>query len=542
MGRLFAGADKIDCAIGANAPVGTGSYTMIWLYKITLFAGVGGLGSLLQTGSRVRTALVTGNKLFGTGDFSSGFPASALPEDTWIFVAQSKTTGAAHYTWAYGLYPIVDPNTDIIFGEAAGSANHGDPGAGDAVSIGLSDVGGSRTLALQAFFAPQLTQAQIKTAFSQSLSSIMALGPTGCWPLNQANITDPVLDVTGHGADQTAISGTTVAANPPGYNFSLANTVLGTAAVNLGGLSVVGSGTVTRMGTATVNLGTLATSASAITGGPVILPDDFYSPGPCRPYDYVSLCPIPTEAAAVSGYALEAASEIVFFAGGQQFDTCQVTIRPCRKECYGDAWPRLSAGWWDYGSTGPWPALINGLWYNIACGFCGSNCSCSVVSETILPGPIREIVQVTIDGQVLDPVTDYRLDDYRKLVRLGGNQWPLCNDLNKSITETGTWSVTMITGLPLPTLGKFAVGQLFCDILNDLVNNDCSLPDNVTDITRQGLSFTLDDVQRAVESGFDTLKYVNKFIERYNPHKLAARPRLYDIDAPDFRVTGTVIS
>jgi hypothetical protein len=173
---------------------------------------------------------------------------------------------------------------------------------------------------------------------------------------------------------------------------------------------------------------------------------------------------------------------------------------------------------------------------------CGTSCSCSIVSETILPGPVREIVQVTVDGEVLDPTTDYRLDDYRKLVRLGGELWPLCNDLNKGITEVGTWSVTAIYGEPLPNLGKLAMGQLFCQIIADLVGGECSLPDNVTDITRQGLSFTLDDVESLVQSGFTGLKYVDQFIQRYNPHKLAARPRLYDIDGPDFRVTGTTIS
>lgn len=314
--------------------------------------------------------------------------------------------------------------------------------------------------------------------------------------------------------------------------------VNGGATVALGGLNVAAVGQRTAVGLATVNLGQLAISASAITGGPVVLPDDFYSPGPCRDYEYISFCTIPVEAVAVSGYAVTAASEILYYASGQRFDTCQVTIRPCRKECSGDAWPRLSAGWWEFGG-GPVPALINGLWYNIACGFCGTNCSCSIVSETILPGPVREISQVTVDGVVLDPTTDYRLDDYRKLVRLGGELWPLCNNLNLGITEEGTWSVTAIYGEPLPTLGKFAMGQLLCQIIADVLGEDCALPDNVTNITRQGLSFTLEEVEELVQSGFTGLKYVDQFIQRYNPNKLMARARLYDVDAPDFRVTGT---
>lgn len=321
-------------------------------------------------------------------------------------------------------------------------------------------------------------------------------------------------------------------------------TAIGSATVDLNDLTVSAVGQRTAVGLATVNLGALAISGSSITGGPIVLPDDFYSPGPCRDYEWVGFCtPLPIESVAISGYAVQAASEILYYASGQRFDTCQVTIRPCRKSCWGDAWPRLSAGWWDAGGGwGPYPALINGLWYNIACGSCGTDCSCSIVSETLLPGPVRSISQVTVDGVVLTEGTDYRLDDYRKLVRLGGNQWPLCNNLNKGITEEGTWSVTMILGEPLPTLGKFAMGELLCQIIYDVLGNSCQLPDNVTNVTRQGLSFTLDDVNELVKNGFSGLKYVDQFIQRYNPSKLAARPRLYDVDGPGYRVTGTVIS
>lgn len=561
MARRFAVGDNIVCSVGACGPVGTGAYTLVWLYQIPLFSGIGGLGALRRSGAFAREGFVTTGKFYGAGDFD-GFGTS--PEAVWVWVAQRKVAGSAVYEWAYGVYPIADPDVDITFG-SSGPGTHGDPGVGDQVYIGLTDVQGNptRDIAVQAFFTGRLSDATIKGIFTTALADLIAAGPVGCWPLNQGVTTDPVVDVTGNGADQTLLTGTTVVANPPGYDFNLTppvidgsatvdlgaltigaigqKTVYGAATVGLDGLNVSATGQRTAVGLAVVNLGQLTISASAITGGPVILADDFYSPGPCRPYEYVSFCEIPLAAAAITGYAIGAASEILYYATGQRFDTCQVTIRPCRKECSGEDWPRLSAGWWEFGG-GPVPALINGLWYNIACGFCGTNCSCSIVSETILPGPVREIVQVTVDGLPLDPVTDYRLDDYRKLVRLGGNLWPLCNDLNKGITEVGTWSVTAIYGEPLPNLGRFAMGELYCQIIQDTLGSDCALPDNVTNITRQGLSFTLEDVQQMVASGFDELKYVNKFIQRYNPNHLMARPRLYDVDAPDFRVTGTVIS
>lgn len=221
MARQFAPGDTIECDVGACAPVGSGAYTMVWLYQIPLFAGVGGLGALRRSGTYAREALVTGGKWFGAGDFSSGFGTS--PEaPTWTWVAQRKSAGAAHYEWAYAAYPVADPDTDIIFGEAPDAANHGDPGAGDEVWIGMAEVQATRKIAVMAMFSGRLSDATIKTIFTTRLLDLMNASPVGCWPLNQADIADDVIDVTGAGADQNAITGTTVVADPPGYDYDLA--------------------------------------------------------------------------------------------------------------------------------------------------------------------------------------------------------------------------------------------------------------------------------------------------------------------------------
>ncbi len=268
--------------------------------------------------------------------------------------------------------------------------------------------------------------------------------------------------------------------------------------------------------------------------------DDFYRPGPCHPYDPISMCTLDAASAAVSGVALQAASEILYYATAQRFDSCQVTLRPCRKVCPGENWPPLGTGWWEYGQY-PYPALINGLWYNFGCGSCGENCSCVAISETILPGPVQRIVQVTVDGVVLTAGVDYRLDDYRKLVRLG-DIWPNCNNLNEDTSQVGTWSVTAIYGEPLPTLGRIAAGELMCAIIADIIDGGCNLPANVTELARQGVTITLENSKDLLETGFEGLKYVDKFIQRYNPHNLMARPYMYDLDSPTFRITDTTIT
>lgn len=268
--------------------------------------------------------------------------------------------------------------------------------------------------------------------------------------------------------------------------------------------------------------------------------DSFYRPGPCLSYEPIfTFCPLPTGSESVSGYALEAASELLYYATAQRFDNCQVTIRPCRRDCYGSI-TGYNAGWWWDGAY-PVPANINGRWYNLTCGICGDTCSCTAISETVLPGPVRNVVQVTVDGVILTPDVDYRLDDYRKLVRLG-DVWPLCNDLNKDISQADTWSVTVVYGEPLPMLGRLAAGQLTSEIAKDLVCGDCALPPGVTNITRQGITMDLENARDLVDTDLFGLRYVDRFIRTYNPHRLMARAAVYDIDGPGFRVTGTTIS
>lgn len=266
--------------------------------------------------------------------------------------------------------------------------------------------------------------------------------------------------------------------------------------------------------------------------------DSFYRPGPCQPYDPLfTLCPLPAGSEAVSGAALDAASELLFYATAQRFDECQTTLRPCREDCYGSARP------YDiYGNVGwPTPVNINGQWYNLTCGSCGDNCSCTSISEITLPGPVRSITQVTVDGVILTADTDYRLDNYRKLVRLGGI-WPLCNDLNKDISQPGTWSVTASYGEPLPMMGRLAVGQLTAEIAKDLICGECALPEGVTNLTRQGVSMTLESAAELRDADLFGLRYVDRFIRTYNPHKLMGRAAVFDLDGPPSRVTGTVIT
>lgn len=266
-----------------------------------------------------------------------------------------------------------------------------------------------------------------------------------------------------------------------------------------------------------------------------------YTPGPCEvwPVRWPASCTyitLPTATPEITGLAAQMASEMLYQLSGQRFSECTTTLRPCREDCYGTGWPGW-ASWWQWG-TYPQPYWFNGTWYNMGCGQCGTSCSCTAISETLLPGPVVSIVEVKVDGVVLVNGVDYRVDDYRKLVRLGG-VWPYCNDLNQPDTAVGTWSVTAVYGEPVPVLGQLAVGELACYFLGILLGVDCDLPPGVTDITRQGISMSLAEATTDLLSFFQRFPIAYLFLKTYNPHNLMARAKAYDLDGPDYRAVGT---
>jgi hypothetical protein len=264
---------------------------------------------------------------------------------------------------------------------------------------------------------------------------------------------------------------------------------------------------------------------------------------PCETYPYHLTCDISTASPVVTGLAVQAATDLLFLATAQRFTSCSVTLRPCRDDCSTAPWGISGYGypqWWDSGY--PWPVNRGGgIWVNMVCGICGDGCSCASVSQVLLPGPVQSISQVLVDGVVLTPGVDYRVDDYRKLVRLGGAEWPVCNNYNLADTEEGTWSVTTVYGEPFPEdgLGVIAMGQLVCAFIVALTGGECGLPSNITELTRQGITMSFNDVNEVLETGFTGLGWVDQFIRRYNPSGLAARSFVYDLDGPTYRAVGT---
>jgi hypothetical protein len=340
----------------------------------------------------------------------------------------------------------------------------------------------------------------------------------------------PFVNVTGVAVTITPLSGGAAVVGPTSVGVS--NPVVGTNVYNwavpanqtAGDYLVSWSGTDPGTGDPVTasEIITVATAASA--GSPT---------GLCEPWPVIWCANLPTGSEAVTGTALQAASEALWAATAQRFGLCTENIRPCRRDCgggwpYGDSWYEWTGGTW------PQPMLYDGAWFNITCGSCSGECSCVGLEEAMLPGPVYDIVQVKVDGVPL-PTSAYRLDKGRLLVRTDGGVWPSCQHMERDDTEVGTWSVTARFGERVPILGQQAVGELACEMVRAILGEDCRLPKNVQQLVRQGVTISFPEDSNLV----DRLYFGGMFIRAFNPSGLVARPQVYDVDGPTFRHTGS---
>jgi hypothetical protein len=217
--------------------------------------------------------------------------------------------------------------------------------------------------------------------------------------------------------------------------------------------------------------------------------------------------------------AQEAAVDWLWNATNRRFGNCEVTILPCLQSCgYTSAM--------GYGSYPAWiPYRTSGGWVNVSCG-CRRSCSCTTISELILP-TVGTVSEVAEDGVILDP-SAWRVDNMRRLVRLDGGVWPTCQDFT---ADPPSWTVTYSPGYPVPSMGQLAASTLACQLARRVCGHKCDLPANTTQVTRQGVSITIDPTTNT------GLWLVDNWVEMVN--KAPARVYSPDVPAPLVTVTSS---
>lgn len=221
---------------------------------------------------------------------------------------------------------------------------------------------------------------------------------------------------------------------------------------------------------------------------------------------------------------------------GYRVGGCPITVRPCKRSCLdgfaGRAYYDMQG---QYAGSTFYPHIEDGLWVN-SCG-CSTDCSCGVLCEVRLPGPVGRVDEVKVDGAVIE-ATNYRLDGDR-LVWIGDTvcPWTACQDMSKSNTEVGTFSVTYLNSYPVDTLGAYAAGILAMEFARACTGNKkCRLPTGTSTVSRQGVSY--DIVTGTFPGGVTGIREVDAYLALWNPKPIRQASKVWSPDLKTTRVTG----
>lgn len=235
----------------------------------------------------------------------------------------------------------------------------------------------------------------------------------------------------------------------------------------------------------------------------------------------------------VQARAATLAIHVMWAATGRRYGPCEVTVLPCNPVPLAPLYQTFPVidpfGYGLNGSGGGFrPVLEDGQWSNRVCG---SGCRCRARCEVELPGPVNTIIEVTVDGEVVD-ASAYQVHDRRLLVRTDGDCWPTCQIYG---TEIPGFTATYTRGDPIPDPVQAAVEILACEFAKACAGGACKLPQRLASLSRQGVDLTVLDVPSEGGRIRTGLTFVDDIIAADNPYGLAAAGEVFSPDLPSAR-------
>lgn len=226
--------------------------------------------------------------------------------------------------------------------------------------------------------------------------------------------------------------------------------------------------------------------------------------------------------------AIKTASYMLWTLSGRKFSG--VTTVTERYTCTYDPHLRLGASSLNY-----YPALINGEVVNFPGGSMGRGASHEIMADgTSTHAKLRlrgrKVIKIhtvrNIDGTII-PSNEYFLQDHSIL-----QGTPICSWLACNVEVTYTY------GTPPPTAGRAAARILATELVKLYEGDDtCALPQRVTSVARQGVSYTILDNQDFIDELKTGIYAVDLFLRSSNPDKARARARVFSPDMPRARRT-----
>lgn len=129
-----------------------------------------------------------------------------------------------------------------------------------------------------------------------------------------------------------------------------------------------------------------------------------------------------------------------------------------------------------------------------------------------------------MDGEIIDP-TKYYLVNHSTMIATPGANWSSSNI-----------EVTYAYGTEPPVAGKNAARILATELVKLYENDDsCALPQRVTSVSRQGVSYTILDNQDFIDELRTGLYAVDLFLKTTNPDRARNRARVFSPDQPRAR-------
>lgn len=153
------------------------------------------------------------------------------------------------------------------------------------------------------------------------------------------------------------------------------------------------------------------------------------------------------------------------------------------------------------------------------CAPCGHDggCGCNwrnVELETPGDLPVISIDEVRVDGDII-PTSGYTLTANKYLTHRDYSWawWPY-QDMNLDEGELGTWAVDITYGQAVPSLGIIACIDLTEELLKSCNGQDCALPQGVTTISRDGVTYNFEPIS----SGYTNIQTVDLFLSPKSPY------------------------
>lgn len=135
--------------------------------------------------------------------------------------------------------------------------------------------------------------------------------------------------------------------------------------------------------------------------------------------------------------------------------------------------------------------------------------------------PVRQIL--SLNNERPDA---YFITDHRYLNASPGSTWTLCSGVN----------VIYVYGTPPPMAGRMAAKMFADELLKSVTDPEsCQLPQRVTSVTRQGMSFTLLDPQDFLEKGRTGIYAVDLFLATFNPNRAQKKSKTFNVDLTTFQ-------